>query len=83
MVNRYPKFDKKINEMISTSEMQKQKTRLGVIASYDIKTNTARVLLEDRYSEQITDVLTGVSCPMIQRNTNSSSRSRHAMLDSI
>jgi len=83
MVNRYPKFDKKINEMISTSEMQRQKTRLGVIASYDIKTNTARVLLEDRYSEQITDVLTGVSCPMIQRDTNSSSRSWHTMLDSI
>lgn len=69
--------------MISTSEMQRQKTRLGVIASYDIKTNTARVLLEDRYSEQITDVLTGVSCPMIQRNTNSSSRSWRAMLDSV
>jgi hypothetical protein len=73
MANKYPKFDKRINEMITTAEMQKQKTRIGVIASYDIKTNTARVLLEDRYSEQITDVLTGVSCPLNQRNTNSCS----------
>jgi hypothetical protein len=75
MVNRYPKFDKKINEMIMTSEMQKQKTRTAVLASYDVNTNSAKIMLEDRYSDQITDVLTGVPCPMIQRSTDSRSRS--------
>jgi hypothetical protein len=79
MASKYPKFDKKIDEMISVSEMQRQKTRIGVIASYDKRTNTARVLLEDRFSDQITDVLTGVSCPMIQRNSKCCTRDWNTM----
>ncbi len=66
MAKVYPKFDQKITDMIGTAEMQKQKTRFGVVASYDKNTNTAKVMIENRYSDQMTDVVTNVSCPMIQ-----------------
>lgn len=69
MATNYPKFDKKISEMITTAEMQRSKTRYGVIASYNKDTNTVKILLEDRYSDQITDVLSDVPCPMAQRHT--------------
>jgi hypothetical protein len=79
MATNYPKFDKKISDMITSAEMQKSKTRFGVIASYNKDNNTAKVLLEDRYSDQITDVLSDVPLPMSQRNTNGCSRSRNKM----
>jgi hypothetical protein len=66
MAKVYPKFDQKISDMIGTAEMQKQKTRFGVVASYDKDTNTAKVMIENRYSDQMTDVVTNVSCLMIQ-----------------
>ena len=46
----YPKFDKKIQDQIDLSEMQKAKTRPGVIMSYSNISNTAVVGLEDQYS---------------------------------
>lgn len=82
-MKQYPKFNKKINEMISNSDMQRQKTRNGVIAHYDKHTNTAKVMLEDRFSNQITDILTNVQCPSIQRNSICFSRNGIAMCSSI
>lgn len=79
MATNYPKFDKKISEMITTAEMQRSKNRYGVIASYNKDNNTAKVLLEDKYSDQITDVLSDVPCPMAQRNTTSGPRDGRKM----
>lgn len=59
----YPKFDKKIQDHITSAEMQKAKTRPGVIMSYDKVTNTAVVLLEDQLSENAGNIIKNVACP--------------------
>jgi hypothetical protein len=59
----YPKFDKKIQDQITTTEMQKARTRPGVIMSYDKVTNTAIVVLEDQYSDSVGNVIKNVACP--------------------
>jgi len=60
----YPKFDKKIQDQIDVTEMQKARTRPGVIASYDKRQNTAVVILEDQYSQNIGNVIKNVVCPV-------------------
>jgi len=59
----YPKFDKKIQDQIITTEMQKARTRPGVIMSYDKVTNTAVVVLEDQHSDSVGNVIKNVACP--------------------
>ena len=59
----YPKFDKKIQDHINSAEMQKARTRPGVIMSYDKVTNTAIVVLEDQHSESVGNVIKNVVCP--------------------
>lgn len=59
----YPKFDKKIQDQLIANEMQKARTRPGVIMSYSKMTNTATVVLEDQYSENIGNVIKNVVCP--------------------
>jgi hypothetical protein len=61
----YPKFDKKIQDQISLSDMQKARTRPGVIVNYDRHQNTAVVVLEDQYSQNIGNVINNVLCPVI------------------
>jgi len=63
MPTNYPKFDKKINDAIVTHEMQKAKTRPGVIMSYDKVTNTAIVVLEDQMSNSVGNIIKNVVCP--------------------
>ena len=63
MKQNYPKFDKKITEMIGNSQLQRERTRYGILVSYDRSNNTAKVMLEDKYSDSISDVLTNVPCP--------------------
>jgi hypothetical protein len=60
----YPKFDKKIQDQIDVTEMQKARSRPGVIASYDKRQNTAVVILEDHYSQNIGNVIKNVVCPV-------------------
>lgn len=62
----YPKFDKKIQDQITATEMKKARTRPGVIMSYDNKTNTAVVILEDQYSEGVGNVIKNVACPSMR-----------------
>lgn len=59
----YPKFDKKISDAITTHDMQKAKTRPGVIMSYDKMTNTAVVVLEDQLSNSAGNIIKNVACP--------------------
>jgi hypothetical protein len=62
----YPKFDKKIQEQIDLTNIQKSKTRPGIIASFDKKTNTATVMLEDYSSEYMGNIMVNVPCPVIR-----------------
>ena len=65
MKQNYPKFNEKINEMMSLAEMQKQKTRYAILVSYDRGTNTAKLLVEDRNSGELSDIITNVPCPYV------------------
>lgn len=59
----YPKFDQKISDQIDNSRFQQTKTRPGVISSYDKYTNMATVILDERHSGTVGDILNNVPCP--------------------
>lgn len=63
MAINYPKFDQKIKDQITDSRFQQSKTRPGTIMDYDKMTNTATVILDERYSSSIGDIVTQVPCP--------------------
>jgi len=65
MKQNYPKFDQKIQDVINNTNLQRERTRNGVLISYDRLRNTAKVMLEDKYSDSISDVLTNVPCPFV------------------
>jgi len=71
----YPKFDKKIDEQIALSKFQESRTRPGVIVSYDRHTNTATVLLEEKYAGTVGDIVNRVSCPFNYRSSKCCSES--------
>jgi len=60
----YPKFDQKIQNQIDLTSMKMAKTRPGMVLSYDKQNNTARVLLDEQFSENIGSVLESVPCPV-------------------
>jgi len=60
----YPKFDKKIQEQIDLSSMKMAKTRPGMVLSYNKQNNTARILLDEQFSETIGSVIENVPCPV-------------------
>lgn len=62
----YPKFDEKINEFISNNRFQSSKPRYGTIMSFNKMNNTAVVVLDERMTNQIGDILKNVPCPSIQ-----------------
>lgn len=66
MPTNYPKFDKRIQEQIDLTGLQKSKTRPGMITSFDKKTNTATVIMEDYSSESMGNVMTKVPCPVLR-----------------
>ena len=59
----YPKFDKKIQDQIDLSQMQRSRSRPGVIMSYNNNNNTAVVVLEDHHSENVGNIIKDVVCP--------------------
>lgn len=65
-MKRFPKFEERINSSISNAKIQQSKTRYGTILSYSKMANTALVLLDERMTNQIGDVLNNVPCPAIQ-----------------
>lgn len=66
MVMKYPKFDQKINDSISEARFKQTRSRPGVVVSFDKKTNTAAIVLEDKMSNQVGEVLREVPCPDTQ-----------------
>lgn len=66
MPNIYPKFDKKISDTIDLARIKNTKARPGVIMSFDSRKNTVLVVLEDKMSGTIGDILKDVPCPDIQ-----------------
>lgn len=59
----YPKFDKKIKDHIEDNKFQSSKTRPGTVMQYDKMTNTATVMLDERFSSAIGDIMVRVPCP--------------------
>jgi hypothetical protein len=66
MTKIYPKFDKKIADSLSAARIQQTKTRPGVVMSFDRKKNTAIIVLEDKMSGSIGEIIKDVPCPDIQ-----------------
>lgn len=64
MPTNYPKFDNKIQTQIDESRMRQAKTRPGVIMSFDIRTNSASVILDDQFSGQMGNIIHSVPCPI-------------------
>jgi len=62
----YPKFDKKIQNQIDNSAMQKSRTRPGIIVNYDRVNSTADIILDEQYSDSMGNVLKAVPCPMVK-----------------
>lgn len=50
---RYPKFDKKISDQIDNSKFQQSKTRTGTIMNYNSMDNTATVMVDEKFSNNI------------------------------
>jgi hypothetical protein len=62
-MRQYPKFDEKLNSHISNNQLQQSKTRSGTIMSYNKMNNTVVIVLDDRMTNQVGDIIRGVPCP--------------------
>jgi hypothetical protein len=76
---KYPKFEQNIVSKIDEKNFQQTKSRIGVVMSYDKRSNTAVLVLEDRMSGAIGDIVKDVPCPDVHRNSNSIPNSRNTM----
>lgn len=65
MPANYPKFDKKITDHIEKSKFTQTKNRPGTIMNYDAESNTATVLLDEKFSGVIGNAMIDVPCPFI------------------
>lgn len=76
---KYPKFEQNIVSKIEEKNFQQTKSRFGVVMSYDKVSNTAVLILEDRMSGAVGDIIKDVPCPDIHRSSNCCSYSRDTM----
>lgn len=76
---RYPKFEQNIVSKIEEKNFQQTRSRFGVVMSYDRVSNTAVIILEDRMSGAVGDIIKDVPCPDVNRNSNGSTYRRHTM----
>lgn len=60
----YPKFENKIQNQIDQSKMRQARGRPGIIMAYDIRTNSASILVDDQMSGQIGNIMHDVPCPV-------------------
>lgn len=65
MTIKYPKFDSKIQNQIDASKMRQSKIRPGIIMEFEKTTNSATVILDDPYSNQVGNVVGNVPCPSV------------------
>ena len=64
MSTNYPKFENKIQSQIENSRMRQARGRPGIIMAFDIKSNTASVIIDDQMSGQIGNIVHDVPCPV-------------------
>lgn len=64
MPANYPKFNNKIQTQIDESRMRQSKTRPGIIMSFDVRKNSASVIIDDQYSGQTGNIIHDVPCPL-------------------
>ncbi len=65
-MKHYPKFDEKLNSHILDNRLQQSKTRLGTVMSFKKTNNTVVIVLDDRMTNQIGNIIRDVPCPSIQ-----------------
>ena len=65
MAINYPKFDQKINDHISTYQMQQSKTRAATVVKYDRISNTVTVVMEYGHSDMIGNIVDKIPCPSL------------------
>jgi hypothetical protein len=65
-MKKYPKFDEKLNSHISNNQLQQSKTRPGTIMSYNKMNNTVVIILDDRMTNQVGNIIRNVPCPATQ-----------------
>lgn len=61
----YPKFEKKITDRIEEAKFQSIKNRPGTIMAYDKERNTATVIVDEKFSSNIGNMLQDVPCPFV------------------
>lgn len=61
----YPKFNKKISDQIEEAKFRSNKTRPGTIMNYNSSQNTATVIVDEKFSSVIGNMLANVPCPFI------------------
>jgi len=59
----YPKFDKKIQDQIENFNFQQNKSRSGIIASFNYNSNTVNVILDNPNTGEMGSILTDVPYP--------------------
>lgn len=62
----YPKFDKKIQDQIENFSFQQDKSRSGIIASYNHDSNTVNIILDNPNTGEIGSILNNVPYPSTQ-----------------
>jgi len=63
MPMNYPKFDQKINDQILGSKLQQSRPRPATIMTYNIDNNTATIILDEKFSNNIGAMIANVPCP--------------------
>lgn len=64
MSTNYPKFENKLQSQIDNSRMRQAKGRPGIIMSFDMRSNTASIIIDDQMSGQIGNIIHDVPCPI-------------------
>jgi hypothetical protein len=62
----YPKFDERLDSHLTNRRFQQTKARPGTIVSFDKMKNTMVVILDDRVTNQIGNIIKDVPCPSVQ-----------------
>ncbi len=65
MAINYPKFDKKITDHIDDAKFKQIKNRPATIMGYNSGQNTATVMMDEKFSSTIGNMLPNVPCPFI------------------
>ena len=65
MALNYPKFDKRITDRIDEASFRQPKNRPGTVMAYNSAQNTATVMVDEKYSDLIGNILANVPCPFV------------------